>query len=97
MSYDKVLNAGYCGLWSLNPFGTGQCLTTFKMVSKASMESSQSLWNRAVSYDGSDCLIVDLSGLNPFGTGQCLTTLKHRSSHEPQRSQSLWNRAVSYD
>ena len=36
--------------------------------------TSQSLWNRAVSYDGTISHIsVELS-LNPFGTGQCLTT-----------------------
>ena len=35
----------------LNPFGTGQCLTT-KYVGAAILAGmSQSLWNRAVSYD----------------------------------------------
>ena len=62
--------------FSLNPFGTGQCLTT-KTMSPAEIFNmlSQSLWNRAVSYD---CVsfhkITLLERLNPFGTGQCLTT-----------------------
>ena len=38
---------------SLNPFGTGQCLTTKdKEMSNREEKMSQSLWNRAVSYDG---------------------------------------------
>ena len=41
---------------------------------------SQSLWNRAVSYDGLTVLHQLLvSCLNPFGTGQCLTTDRRRS------------------
>ena len=37
--------------------------------------ASQSLWNRAVSYDA-NCqqVLIALHRLNPFGTGQCLTT-----------------------
>ncbi len=36
----------------LNPFGTGQCLTTEESVSRSLRRfGSQSLWNRAVSYD----------------------------------------------
>ena len=37
--------------------------------------TSQSLWNRAVSYDWILVICIYLIGsLNPFGTGQCLTT-----------------------
>ena len=37
----------------LNPFGTGQCLSTDGAVqSVAGFNPSQSLWNRAVSFDG---------------------------------------------
>ena len=38
---------------------------------------SQSLWNRAMSYDAATVtsLGVVLLSLNPFGTGQCLTTV----------------------
>ena len=36
----------------LNPFGTGQCLTTRKALKTLLyFLMSQSLWNRAVSYD----------------------------------------------
>ena len=64
----KVINL------SLNPFGTGQCLTTnFNALTKK-RNTSQSLWNRAVSYDGTTRMIAPMIG-----------------------SQSLWNRAVSYD
>ena len=60
---------------SLNPFGTGQCLTTDRLTSTASQLMSQSLWNRAVSYD-IELLrtLTNNASLNPFGTGQCLTT-----------------------
>ena len=39
-------------LEGLNPFGTGQCLSTFS-TSTSALESagSQSLWNRAMSFD----------------------------------------------
>ena len=87
---------------SLNPFGTGQCLTTesassimdvsdlvsipleqgsvlrqiaSKLGEGESLES-QSLWNRAVSYDLRVLATkANITRLNPFGTGQCLTTL----------------------
>ena len=89
----------------LNPFGTGQCLTTMNglkihtvYVVSIPLEQgsvlrqafdhcftnpamSQSLWNRAVSYDGLTVLHQLLvSCLNPFGTGQCLTTLNAAST-----------------
>ena len=36
----------------LNPFGTGQCLTTQGIIKERLARSlSQSLWNRAMSYD----------------------------------------------
>ena len=36
---------------------------------------SQSLWNRAVSYDKTiRFYLLQIKSLNPFGTGQCLTT-----------------------
>ena len=38
-------------LLRLNPFGTGQCLTTEALELVKGKVSSQSLWNRAVSYD----------------------------------------------
>ena len=59
----------------LNPFGTGQCLTTLKGELQKYTDQSQSLWNRAMSYDSKVASIEEVEGcLNPFGTGQCLTT-----------------------
>ena len=60
---------------------------------------SQSLWNRAVSYDKiSSSELFNVVSLNPFGTGQCLTTyMAPLEKALKARSQSLWNRAVSYD
>ena len=60
---------------------------------------SQSLWNRAVSFD--ERTLEDylyLNRLNPFGTGQCLSTnIKNLPRVTNAMSQSLWNRAVSFD
>ena len=41
------------------------------------VSESQSLWNRAMSYDKAEEIEhkAVLIGLNPFGTGQCLTTV----------------------
>ena len=41
-------------------------------------EASQSLWNRAMSYDYEEAYSRRDGGLNPFGTGQCLTTVTKR-------------------
>ena len=82
----------------LNPFGTGQCLSTevpdwtvpssivsipleqgsvFRQVKKVDnvpVGMSQSLWNRAVSFDCHNLASSPIDCLNPFGTGQCLST-----------------------
>ena len=40
-------------------------------------KESQSLWNRAMSFDSRNLLFqMNQHGLNPFGTGQCLSTKK---------------------
>ena len=60
---------------------------------------SQSLWNRAMSFDFTEKLspIIE-GGLNPFGTGQCLSTDNASwVREEEEKSQSLWNRAMSFD
>ena len=63
-------------LKSLNPFGTGQCLSTMCMVNMGGINiGSQSLWNRAMSFD------VLTKGTDVNAT----------------LSQSLWNRAMSFD
>ena len=83
----------------LNPFGTGQCLSTmqtYKMV--VLLVLSQSLWNRAMSFDEDRQRKSGNSrSLNPFGTGQCLSTIGDLISPARARSQSLWNRAMSFD
>ena len=61
---------------------------------------SQSLSNRAMSFDLGDllCLSKLYSGLNPFRTGRCLSTRKEwLETGEVQASQSLSNRAMSFD
>ena len=72
----------------LNPFGTGQCLTTVELIAlQHQHHPSQSLWNRAVSYDLlSRSIIWQSKSLNPFGTGQCLTTSQNRSQRGHLRS-----------
>ena len=61
--------------WSLNPFGTGQCLPTLVRAEELRMlATSQSLWNRAVSSDSNEEKQSVKYSLNPFGTGQCLPT-----------------------
>ena len=71
-----------------NPFGTGQCLTTVELIAlQHQHHPSQSLWNRAVSYDLlSRSIIWQSKSLNPFGTGQCLTTSQNRSQRGHLRS-----------
>ena len=66
----------FSSTFRLNPFGTGQCLTTYRYLFHSQLiYLSQSLWNRAMSYDIIFILYLNaLRGLNPFGTGQCLTT-----------------------
>ena len=59
----------------LNPFRSGQCLSTHKNLNLFSVRGSQSLSIRAMSFDG--CIMsnsTNLQGLNPFRSGQCLST-----------------------
>ena len=45
------------------------------MIAFEAAAKSQSLWNRAVSFDEAlDFIISIKESLNPFGTGQCLST-----------------------
>ena len=52
MSYDRYRREDLQVCFGLNPFGTGQCLTTH-IFTKGNVKvmMSQSLWNRAMSYD----------------------------------------------
>ena len=76
MSFDAQPQQTAPNTAGLNPFGTGQCLSTKTCFTIADMNGeSQSLWNRAMSFDPftkeSD---EPAESLNPFGTGQCLST-----------------------
>ena len=50
MSFDKVTQ-NETRIRSLNPFGTGQCLSTSIRQELNLIQLSQSLWNRAMSFD----------------------------------------------
>ena len=82
----------------LNPFGTGQCLTTsgYIFISRR-VYVSIPLEQGNVLRPELWCVSTLLKGLNPFGTGQCLTTLMTMHTGMFGKSQSLWNRAMSYD
>ena len=83
----------------LNPFRSGQCLSTHKNLNLFSVRGSQSLSIRAMSFDG--CIMsnsTNLQGLNPFRSGQCLSTSYCLPSCErTTASQSLSIRAMSFD
>ena len=82
----------------LNPFGTGQCLSTFKRGEIKWQYASQSLWNRAVSFDhprGRELRSIPVS--IPLEQGSVFRLELIVLLHQHQRSQSLWNRAVSFD
>ena len=59
---------------------------------------SQSLWNRAVSYDAAKGIEkAALTVSIPLEQGSVLRQMMNRSLAIRKKSQSLWNRAVSYD
>ena len=51
MSFDVELGQWEKYSTCLNPFGTGQCLSTLYFTKSNQIRSSQSLWNRAMSFD----------------------------------------------
>ena len=60
--------------------------------------ASQSLWNRAVSYDTKKAFMVAIFIVSiPLEQGSVLRQYHHFSYNLYLWSQSLWNRAVSYD
>ena len=82
----------------LNPFGTGQCLSTKRQSSRLNDEEvSQSLWNRAMSFD-KNLLKFYLAHWSQSLWNRAMSfdlyTLKKGEIYE---SQSLWNRAMSFD
>ena len=84
---------------SLNPFGTGQCLTTYEdLVGFWNVYASQSLWNRAVSYDMQNLNFANVPNVSiPLEQGSVLRREWTWQNWFILASQSLWNRAVSYD
>ena len=100
VSYDRNSQVGLIEYVRLNPFGTGQCLTTFvtSETSTAQFRLNPFGTGQCLTTCNSLCNWRNRICLNPFGTGQCLTTSdKQRKGQFPKSSQSLWNRAVSYD
>ena len=51
MSFDVYASSMSEAFKRLNPFGTGQCLSTILKMQGVEIEMSQSLWNRAMSFD----------------------------------------------
>ena len=82
----------------LNPFGTGQGLSTRFSIFRFYHRRSQSLWNRAGSFD-------DLQGFKVFDSGYVSIPLEQgrvfrltaQQGFDTAKSQSLWNRAGSFD
>ena len=98
MSFDPQIKANILHYFGLNPFGTGQCLSTFSSVDNDfDFDKSQSLWNRAMSFDLVQHTEPVEPSLNPFGIGQCLSTSLLSTTISSTESQSLWNRAMSFD
>ena len=57
------------------PLEQGNVFRLQRIGSVLSNVASQSLWNRAMSFDMLKRLdMQSIGGLNPFGTGQCLST-----------------------
>ena len=70
-----------------------------KIINNAYEFLSQSLWNRAMSFDLQNrATMTTQTSLNPFETGQCLSTNGEIGQKEKGKgSQSLWNRTMSFD
>ena len=98
MSFDNKFTRYFFYFHSLNPFGTGQCLSTsshgsIRRSSTVSIPLEQGNVFRLLFIR---CRLVYRS-LNPFGTGQCLSTTFSDKEKATLKSQSLWNRAMSFD
>ena len=83
----------------LNPFGTGQCLSTYKYFKGIGQcLLSQSLWNRAVSFDILTRIYLKQVKVSiPLEQGSVFRPKISSSPRTTSSSQSLWNRAVSFD
>ena len=74
--FRRIYAFGLAGKLVSIPLEQGSVFRPRRIIRSSDGQSSQSLWNRAVSFDfnsiGEYKMLV--SGLNPFGTGQCLST-----------------------
>ena len=85
-------------LISLNPFGTGQCLTTYVIKFNNINPMSQSLWNRAMSYDHKYRGNHNANKWSQSLWNRAMSYDHHCFTNQAIcASQSLWNRAMSYD
>ena len=85
-------------LLCLNPFGTGQCLSTIFVRVLSVCKKSQSLWNRAVSFDEFGVQLRHISKVSiPLEQGSVFRHITQATNVQDFLSQSLWNRAVSSD
>ena len=82
----------------LNPFGTGQCLSTDTIERIHKGKVSQSLWNRAMSFDTIICGISLFKAVSiPLEQGNVFRPILRLKIILIRLSQSLWNRAMSFD
>ena len=83
----------------LNPFGTGQCLSTYIKSELKEGTKSQSLWNRAMSFDivKQGNIPVGYRSQSLWNRAMSFDTVKEIIKVVGNESQSLWNRAMSFD
>ncbi|VEI57495.1 Uncharacterised protein [Pasteurella multocida] len=98
MSFD-IYDIGGEGILScLNPFGTGLCLSTQNPKVVGFGYWSQSLWNRAMSFDINDKQKTNKFKVSiPLEQGYVFRHIIVTKLKERGMSQSLWNRAMSFD
>ena len=99
MSFDRTKLVKMAHKGGLNPFGTGQCLSTYQSrVSLPANGLSQSLWNRAMSFDEVMSVLKDIALVSiPLEQGNVFRPLNAFDNIRIAVSQSLWNRAMSFD
>ena len=69
---------------SLNPFGTGQCLSTYSgVLTYGKFVLSQSLWNRAMSFDAED-IIKELNKLKSQSLWNRAMSFDNNPSEDPE-------------
>ena len=122
MSFDEIGGFEELNKLGLNPFGTGQCLST-NIIINIGITICLNPFGTGQCLSTYASLVIDamLFSLNPFGTGQCLSTLvevkfsgfesvsipleqgnvfrlvNNQNFKAFDASQSLWNRAMSFD